>query len=265
VQAGPIISDLSDPAAQRLADVAKPSHNNAKTAVVEDLEPLLHAIAAGVEFIELLADSTRPVPTELLQACQDSGLGLRQIDPALTKRIFKTDKQPKVFGIVRTPRPARLSQLLNRPGDLVVLDGVRIVGNIGAIVRSAAALGAAGVVLVDSQLSTVADRRLLRASRGLVFSLPVVIATADQVATFLQQNQIPAVVLDAHGDTRLYQLSQRPERLALVFGSERSGPSQGLGRLAQVTVSIPMSPLAESLNVSVSVGITLQARAAAQA
>ncbi|MGI5507469.1 TrmH family RNA methyltransferase [Lentzea sp. CA-135723] len=49
---------------------------------------------------------------------------------------------------------------------------MKIVGNIGAIVRTSLALGASGIILVDSDITSIADRRLQRASRGYVFSFP---------------------------------------------------------------------------------------------
>jgi TrmH family RNA methyltransferase len=161
---------------------------------------------------------------------------------------------------------------VGRPGDIVVLDGVRIVGNIGAIIRTATGLGAAGVVLIDSGLTTVADRRLLRASRGYVFSLPVVLSTAERLREFLDEHFVDIAVLEADGQVELSQVAAGPEPLALVFGSERAGTSELLRSVFSDhegdwdrsketrTVSIPMPGPVESFNVSVAAAIVLYSR-----
>ncbi|MDR2565749.1 MAG: NshR/TsnR family 23S rRNA methyltransferase [Bifidobacteriaceae bacterium] len=259
------VESLGDPRAQRIADVAKPSHSNTKVALIEDEEPLVNALAAGVEFVEVYHERGHAVPSALAQALEDASVPVAAVDGALLTRVFRTDKRPRWFGVAKVPRPAWLEDLEDRAGDIVILDGVRIVGNIGAIIRTATAFNAAGIVLIDSGLSTIADRRLLRASRGYVFSLPVVLAQADELARFLDDQRIRVAVLDAGAPTSLEELAGEPERRALVFGSERTGPSArfrpgGVGREPlPLAASIPMPGPVESLNVSVAVAVTLYA------
>ncbi|MCK1820862.1 NshR family nosiheptide/thiostrepton resistance 23S rRNA methyltransferase [Streptomyces sp. XM83C] len=257
------ITNASDPAVQRIIDVTKHSRASVKTTLIEDTEPLMECIRAGVQFIEVYGSSSTGVDPELLDLCRQREIPVRLIDVSIVNQIFKAERKAKTFGIARVPRPARLADIAARGGDVVVLDGVKIVGNIGAIVRTSLALGAAGIVLVDSDLTTIADRRLLRASRGYVFSLPVVLADREEAVSFLRDDDIALMVLDADGDLGVKDLGDRPEdRLALVFGSEKGGPSGLFRKAAAATVSIPMLSSTESLNVSVSVGITLHERAA---
>lgn len=253
-----VITEKSDPAVQRIVDVTKPSRAVVKTALIEDVEPLLQGIRAGVDVIEVYGTTSAPVPDDLLGTCRERGIPVRLMAPGVLGHVFKGEKKPKTFGIVRVPRPASLRDLADAAGDLVVLDGVRIVGNIGAIVRTSYALGASGIVLVDSDLTTIADRRLIRASRGYVFSLPVVLAGREDALAFVRERGIPLMVFEADGALTLHDLADRDERLALLFGSEKRGTSDGL---AAEAVSIPMIPEAESLNVSVSTGIALGERA----
>ncbi|MDR2372620.1 MAG: NshR/TsnR family 23S rRNA methyltransferase [Bifidobacteriaceae bacterium] len=255
------IQSAGDPRAQRIADLAKPGHANTKVALVEDEAPLVNALAAGVGVLEVYCEAGQTASGELVEACARAGVAITAIDPALLTKLFRTDKRPRLFGVVKVPHPARLGALLERPGDIVVLDGVRIVGNIGAIIRTATAFAAAGVVLVDSGLTSVADRRLLRASRGHVFSLPVILAEGGPAREFLREQRIGGLVADARGELTLAQAAAAPGRLALVFGGERGGPSGQFGGEAGFqTAAIAMPGPVESLNVSVAVGIVLQAR-----
>ncbi|RFU86883.1 NshR/TsnR family 23S rRNA methyltransferase [Streptomyces triticagri] len=256
-----VITDRSDPAVQRIVDVTKPSRSVVKTALIEDPEPLLQSIRAGLGFIEVYGLETTPLPAELLDACQERNIPVRLIGTAVVNQIFKGDKKPKAFGIVRVPKPRGFADLAETTGDLIVLDGVKIVGNIGAIVRTAFALGAGGIVLVDSDLATVADRRLVRASRGYVFSLPVVLATRDEAVAALREAGTRLVSFRADGALSVRDLHDADGRLALLFGSEKTGMSDDFEGLAADSVSIPINPAAESLNVSVSAAIALHERA----
>lgn len=233
-----------------------------RTALIEDAEPLLQCVRAGLDFIEIYGTEGHTIPAEVLAACQERDIPVRLIGSSIVNHVFKAEKKPKVFGIIRVPRPRRFDDLAATTGDLVVLDGVKIVGNIGAIVRTAFALGAAGLILIDSDLVSIADRRLIRASRGYVFSLPIVLATRQQAIDYLQHSGARLMILDTEGELTLGALRHLDERLALLFGREKTGTSEAFRQLPADAVSIPMHPGAESLNVSVSAGIALYERAA---
>jgi 23S rRNA (adenosine1067-2'-O)-methyltransferase len=255
-----IISERSDPAVQRIIDVTKHSRAIVRTALIEDVEPLVQCIRVGLDFIEVYGIESAGVPGELLTACQEKNIPFRLIESSIVNQLFKTDKKPKTFGIVRVPKPCRFNDLDRATGDIVVLDGVKIVGNIGAIVRTSFALGAAGIVLVDSDLVSIADRRLVRASRGYVFSLPIVLASRAEAVGYFRGNSMRLTALEADGSQDLGDLGAGDERLALLFGSEKTGSSSDFDGIVADSVTIPINPLAESLNVSVSVGIALQRR-----
>ncbi|VEG28822.1 TrmH family RNA methyltransferase [Actinomyces howellii] len=252
------ITQRSDPAIQRIADISKPRFKPGSVMFLEDELPVAEAIRAGVRLVEVYADASH-VPEDLVRLCASYGVPFRLIASPLMASVFKSGRRPEVVAVASTPPPAHLEDIDLGSGDVVVLDGVRIVGNIGAIVRSAFALGAAGVVLCDSQLDTVMDRRLVRASRGYVFSLPVVLAEADEVLRWAR-GRCRLVGLAADGRTTVGQVGRLDEPLGLVFGSELRGMSPGVGAAVDLTATIPMVEGAESLNVSVAAGIALFAR-----
>ena len=254
-----VISSRSDPQVQRIDDLVRRPRAATKTLLVEDPEPLTHALGAGLEVLGVYALEGADVGPELGAAARTRGVAIQEVAPAVWNELFRGERKPDVVGVARTPRPSGLADLAGRPGDVVVLDGVRIVGNVGAAVRTAYALGAAGVVLVDSDLAHPLDRRVVRASRGYVFSLPVVLATREEAAAGLRELDVPLVAFEASGELGTGDLAGLGERLALVFGSEKRGASTELTADAQ-KVAIPMRTAADSLNVSVAVGIALGAR-----
>lgn len=255
------ITSKSDPAVQRIIDVAKHSRASVKTTLIEDTEPLMECINAGVKFVEVYGSDNTEIPQELLALCAEKEIPVRLIDFSIVNQIFKGDRKAKTFGIAHVPRPAGFRDLETRSSDIVVLDGVKIVGNIGAIVRTSYGLGASGIILVDSELTTIADRRLLRSSRGYVFSLPIVLAERADTAAFVGDSGLPLVRLDSDGEVSVRDLGGKDERMALLFGSEKGGSSDPFSAASSHTAAIPMASVAESLNVSVSVGIALHERA----
>lgn len=254
------LTSRSDPAAQRIADLAKESRSPGKSVLVEDVEPLVIALRAGLEFQGVyVLDSIDP-PSEVIEACDELGVPITVMDATLATKLFRSDKRPDVFGIARTPRPMRVKNFIGTGRDVLVLDGVQIVGNIGAIVRSALAFGAAGVVVVNSGLTSITDRRLIRASRGYVFSLPVALMTWGQVEALVDEGGLDVVSLDAHGEVTLGQVTEREKPLAFILGAETIGLSTQAAELADATVSIPMNQAVESLNVSVTAALLLHSR-----
>lgn len=257
-----IIIERSDSAVQRIIDVQKTGRKSPKTFLIEDEEPILQALGAGIDFLEIYGRQGVPIRPEILALSKERDVRVRLLSTELVNQVFRVEKKPKVFALARIPKPAKLSDLADVTGDLVILDGVQIVGNIGAIVRSAYALGAGAVVLLRSGLETVSERRLVRASRGYVFSLPVIISQDQALVDYLKVTGTKAVSLDIGGELKIDDLGALNERLALIFGSEKTGASKETWAGQVSAVQIPMRPGAESLNVSVAAGITLQARQA---
>lgn len=263
------ITTVTDPLAHRLKDVLRSKAARPRTIIIDDHENIAQAVAAKVRIETLFITSVAAAATARLTAEKPALLELFAdaqlpevvtIEPAAVKALFGDDKHVKIFALATAPTPRKLSSLLTDgsvSGDIVVLDGVKIVGNIGAITRTACALGAAGVVLLESDLKTVYDRRLVRASRGLVFTLPVIIASQAQFADFVAAQRIPVATLDIAATAPLTTIKQVKEPLALVLGSEREGVSKELTELATHRYVIKMDPRVESLNVSVTAAIAL--------
>ncbi|MFD5225547.1 TrmH family RNA methyltransferase [Microbacterium sp. NPDC058342] len=244
----------------RIADVLRSGALAPRVVLIDDPENIEQAIACDVHVDALYATERmleQGLP-RLRGAAHDEPF--RIIDAESSRRLFRGQKDARVFALARAPRPLRPRDLLKRPGDVLVLDGVRLVGNIGAVTRTAGALGAAGVILVDSGLRSITDRRLIRASRGLVFSVPVVLAGRAECVDFLSRERLQVATLSAGAAEPLDALREVTGRLALVLGSERHGVSRQLDKITQHRCAIPMTADAESLNVSVAAGIALYER-----
>ena len=151
-----------------------------------------------------------------------------------------------VQAVAQRPADDR-SVLGSRQAPLVLLDRPRSPGNTGAVVRVAAAAGAAGVA-VTGGLDPWAPG-VLRGSAGLHFALPVLRVVAAEVSG-------PVVVLDADGDPA----AALPPDAVLVVGSERAGVGAELRQRADAVLALPMLPGVSSLNLATAVAAALYRR-----
>jgi len=140
---------------------------------------------------------------------------------------------------------------------LVALDGVTDPRNLGAVIRSAVAFGAHGVIL-PARRSVGVTPTAWRTSAGTAARIPVAQVT-NLVRSLKECQQAGYYVLglDADGSTTLDDLEMADEPIVVVIGSEGRGLSQLVAKTCDLTVSIPMAPAAESLNASVAGAVTL--------
>jgi 23S rRNA (guanosine2251-2'-O)-methyltransferase len=140
---------------------------------------------------------------------------------------------------------------------IAALDGVTDPRNLGAVVRSAAAFGAHGVV-VPTRRGAGVTAGAWKASAGALARLPV--ARAANLARALQSYRDAGVFvagLDAGGDTAIRDLDLATAPLVLVIGSEGRGLSRIVAQACDVLVRIPITSRTESLNAGVAAGIAL--------
>ncbi len=136
------------------------------------------------------------------------------------------------------------------------LDQVTDPRNLGAVVRSAAGAGATGVV-VPAHGATVVTPVVCRASAGAVEHLPV--AVVPNLARYLADvkgDRLWAYAAAADGDARLWDVDLT-DGVALVLGAEGKGVRPLVRRTCDGSVSIPLAPGVESLNVSVAAAVAL--------
>jgi 23S rRNA (guanosine2251-2'-O)-methyltransferase len=140
---------------------------------------------------------------------------------------------------------------------LIALDGVQDPRNLGAVLRSAAAFGAQGVIVPERRAASV-TATAWRTSAGAAARVPV--ARVTNLVRALKEAKeagLFVVGLDADGDVTLDDLQIAVDPLVIVVGSEGRGLSRLVGETCDLTLSIPMTADTESLNASVAAAVTL--------
>ena len=150
-----------------------------------------------------------------------------------------------------------LARHADAPALIVALDGVTDPRNLGAVVRSAAAFGAHGVLLPQRRSAGI-TAAAWRTSAGTAARLPV--ARAVNLTRTLREYASAGLMiagLEADGQETLDELTVASDPLVIVVGGEGKGLSRLVRETCDVTVSIPMSGAVESLNASVAAGVLL--------
>jgi len=234
--------------------------------VVVGRNPVVEALRAGVPGRGLLVgrgiDHDARV-VEALELAKDAGVPVREAVKAELDRVAEGTLHQGLALQVAGYDYAHPDDLLHRamegadPVLLVALDGVTDPRNLGAVLRSASAFGAHGVLVPERRAAGVTSTAW-RTSAGAAAHLPV--ARAVNLARALRSYAdagVTVVGLSADGDLTLDDLEAAVGPVCLVVGSE----GKGLGRLVADTcdllVSIPMAGRTESLNASVAAAVAL--------
>lgn len=149
---------------------------------------------------------------------------------------------------------ARVSE---QPQLLVVLDRPQYPGNVGTLVRTADAVGAAGVILIEPAVDAFAPKSV-RAAMGSIFAIPIV--RTDDVAALENWGrgvEIRWVGADASDGSLVWESNAMTGSIGLVLGNEGEGLQQELRQMVARTVRLPQRGGAESLNVSIAGGILM--------
>ncbi|HTK45345.1 MAG TPA: TrmH family RNA methyltransferase [Patescibacteria group bacterium] len=170
------------------------------------------------------------------------------------ERLAYGDRADGVILVVHSPRAELADLQLPTEPLVVVTEDVEKPGNVGAIIRSADAVGADAVIAVGG--TDLFNPNVIRASVGTVFSMPVAAATANDTAAWLRDRnvRIVASIVDA---ARLHVEADLRGPLAIVLGSEATGLSEAWRTPDVEAVRLPMAGVADSLNVSTAAAVLL--------
>jgi TrmH family RNA methyltransferase len=173
---------------------------------------------------------------------------------ALAKIAFG-DRSDGLVAVIRTPSVALEDLAPGLHPLIVVLESVEKPGNLGAIMRTADAVGASAVIAADPR-TDVCYPNAIRASVGTIFSVPLAVATASGALDWLVAHGVTTIAarVDAqqpYGDADL------GGSIAIVLGSEAGGLTSTWNDPRVRPVRIPMRGAADSLNVSVAAAVLL--------
>ena len=235
--------------------------------------PVVEALRAGVPasalYVQQFVDTDDRV-REAVQIAADQRMPLLEVSRSELDRMSGGGVHQGLLLTVPPYDYVDPADLLDTPGKsqplIVALDGVTDPRNLGAIVRSAAAFGASGVLIPERRSAGVTGSAW-KASAGALAHVPVAKAVnLTRALVAYQKAGCTILGLAADGDLDVTALDADLANgpVVLVVGGEGKGLGRLVGETCDHIVSIPMASATESLNASVAAGIALYAVAAAR-
>ncbi len=218
------------------------------------MHALKHALRFDAEIVAAYTDDLGALIHLAGTLAPDIAVRLEGLVQPLPADIFEalSPKTPetRVLAMARRPAVDPVAILgVERRAPAVWLEDPAHLGNIGAVVRVAAAAGASAVF--SSGRHDPWDPAALRGSAGLHFALPVIAMKG------LPKTCGPLIAIDPEGDP--FRQESIPAHALLAFGSERRGLSSDVLALADQRVALPMRPNVSSLNLATAVSAVLYA------
>ncbi|CAN5835796.1 RNA methyltransferase [soil metagenome] len=218
------------------------------------MEELLRSPLAvrGVLVAPQLADAPRG--NNLLGMLRTAAVPVAEVGPLEFASAAETDSPQGVLAIAEIPDRSLAALRVGETARIVVLDAVQDPGNVGTILRTAAALGATAALALPGTVD-LWNAKVVRSAMGAGFHFPAFSTTWSEFDAFRQDRGVAVWGTDSSG-TALADL-HAPARLALLVGNEGAGLSDEARTRADVLAALPIGSVVESLNVAVATGIFL--------
>ncbi len=237
----------------------KKARRSQGAALLEGIRLIEDAILSGAKFRSVLYESSfaqRAGSSDVLEQLVRDSVPVLQVSASVFGTLSDTSTSQGIVAVVDV-NWSTLGALLSHPsGLLLALDGVQDPGNVGTIIRSAAAAGAAGVIIGEGTADPWSPK-CVRASMGGIFRTSLV--EVEDWCDALSQARKSVQLLLAEADEQ----APKPWELdlvkptCLILANEGSGPSASSRDKADARVMIPMPGGTESLNVASAAAILL--------
>jgi TrmH family RNA methyltransferase len=251
-----VVTSPANPRLKTLVALRRRRHRDeAGQTLVEGYEETALAMDAGVRPTALyFCPELHPAgQEELLDRAEATGAELVQVSRSAFEKVAYRESPDGWLAVVPAVATDLAGLRLDPDPLLLVCEAVEKPGNLGAILRTADAAGAAAVLAADPSTDW-GNPNVVRASKGTVFAVPVATADSSQVLGWLRERGIAVVAATPHTGVA-YPDVDLTGPVAIAVGTEKEGLSEAWLRAADHRVRIPMAGRANSLNVATSAAI----------
>jgi TrmH family RNA methyltransferase len=221
---------------------------------VRGVEELLRSSLAvrGVLVTEALRSTPRGAA--LLAQLERSEIATEEVGSAEFDSAAETESPQGILAIAAVPEMKLADLAVAESLRLLILDAVQDPGNVGTILRTAAALGVTATFSLPGTVD-LWNAKVVRSAMGAHFHHSCLTGTWDELDAFRRTYAVDVWAADATGES--IEHLEPPARLALVVGNEGAGLSSNSRTRADRLVALPIAAAVESLNVAVAAGILL--------
>src|SRR4051794_19990183 len=253
------VSSTSNPRVKSLVELRKRRvRDQQQVAVLEGHAELALALEAGVVPREvyyapsLVRDA---LPLSALERARAGGTKVISLSESAFRKASYRDSPDGWLAVVETPARPLADLELFQPALVLVCEAIEKPGNLGAMLRTAEAVGVDAVVAA-SPVADWGNPNVIRASKGTVFAIPVASAPAVDVVSWLHGEGVSLVVATPDADVLLSDVDLTIPT-AIAVGSEHAGVSDELREAATSLARLPMFGQVNSLNVATAAAISL--------
>lgn len=219
-------------------------------------------LAEGVRLVEEALEANWPIRfvlfssglsergEALIETIKTKGLDVDEVSGDLLQAASETENSQGILAVLEL----KYLPLPLFPNFILIPDQIRDPGNLGTLLRSAAAAGVQAVLLPPETTDASAPK-VVRAGMGAHFRLPVHAMEWDEIEQYCKQANLQLFLADMNGGSCWEANLRSP--LALIVGGEAEGASEQARKLADWSVRIPMPGIAESLNAGVAGAVLL--------
>jgi TrmH family RNA methyltransferase len=253
------IESTSNPKIKHLVRLRKSSHYRKEVGLFllegkREIDGLL-AGEHSLEELYFLENSQDEELASFISGITEAGITCFEVAEAPMKKISYRGEAGKVIGVAKT-WDLNLRTLRTQNYDAVlILDEIEKPGNLGAILRTAEAMGVDAVLLSDTSVDFF-NPNVIRSSMGLFATQPVFCGTKKEILEWVRKAKLMVVGTSSHAKQTIYEYNFHPS-IALLMGSESKGLGQFWETNVDAMVSIPMRGYGSSLNLNCATAVIL--------
>lgn len=218
--------------------------------LVEGFDELTLALNCG-----LIPQTLLTSPELVTKQLNFSNADVLTLSRNVFEKISHRENPDGWLGIFPTPTFSLDQIKLSEPALVIVAESIEKPGNLGAILRTADACKVDAVLVCDPRVD-VWNPNVIRASRGAVFTMPVVEIKSHEAVAWLRSNKMRILSATPSAQEDYHQVNMK-ESIAIAVGTEDAGLSNYWMEQADLKVKIPMLGKVNSLNVSIATALIL--------
>jgi len=222
---------------------------------IEGIHIIEEAIRSGLRFRAVFFSESAQERTRKLIPQISSHAELILLTDKIFNSLVTTETPQGVAALVKLKSPD-LDDLFAAPNPLLLgAAGVQDPGNLGTMIRSAEAFGATAVIAAERTVTPL-NSKVIRASAGSLFRLPVLKLESSRMLAACREHSLRLIATSSHKGTPLDEVDLTGPT-AVFIGSEGAGIPKDLLSEVDDTIAIPHSPRVESLNAGIAASILL--------
>lgn len=221
--------------------------------IIEGEKEIRHALANNFQLEQLYFKEKAEISEDLIQSAPKDNIRLSSL---LFKRLcYRTTSKALAIALCKSHSIENI-QLPQRNPLVLVAESPEKPGNIGALLRTADAMRVDAVLIAEPK-TELYNPNVIRASVGCLFTVPVAVASRNEIFSYLEERNIPVYSAALVENAKVYTQIDFTRPTAIAVGTEHKGLSAEWLKKKSTPVIIPMRGKNDSLNVSVAAGILL--------